>query len=326
MTPLILAYSGGFTSSMALHWLAETYATDIVTVTVDVGQGRDLAEVRGRALSRGALRAHAIDGRDELAREFLTSPVRGPAPADDPDPRIDARPRPLIARKLVEIARIEGSRSVAHGSVDTELDRCILAIDPTLHIVAPAREWGKSAQALADYARAHGVPPRAPADARRKIDRNLWGCTVTWPEGDPPPEARLALASAPPTEQAHVEIDFECGVPISVNGVPMSPAELVESLTLIAGRHGVGRLEAGAGGRLAVYDAPAAVMLDAALAAEGGRRGPVRVELLNGQYTVVRPPWEPAAELVQESRQRSAELQPMPGSQDAPADAWAGRQ
>jgi len=286
MNTIVLGYSGGCASSIAVHWLAETHGANVVTVTVDVGQGRDLGELRGRALARGAVRAHAIDGRDDLAREFLL-PSLGSSPRVDGSPMLDELPRPLIARKLLEIARIEGTRLVAHGSLDTSLDECILEIDPAVTVLAPAREWGMSAAQIADYARARGVPPRDPAEATCRIEQNLWGRMVSWPDGDPQPASVLPGVSSTSTEPARLDIHVERGMPVSVNGVPLSPVELVESLALIAGRHGVGRLEAGGGGRRVVYDAPAAVVLQAALAAAGEGGGVVRLSVLNGRCTVL---------------------------------------
>ncbi|HVQ12462.1 MAG TPA: argininosuccinate synthase domain-containing protein, partial [Vicinamibacterales bacterium] len=139
MSTIVLAYSGGFISSNAVHWLTETYAADVVTVTLDVGQGEDLGALRARALSCGATRAHAIDAREELVREFLLpSLVRGPL---NEGPSIAEFTRPLIARKLLEVARIEGASVVAHGSFDESLDAAIRTLDPRITIIAPAREW-----------------------------------------------------------------------------------------------------------------------------------------------------------------------------------------
>jgi argininosuccinate synthase len=322
MKPIVLAYSGGFNSSIAAHWLAETHgAADLVTLTVDVGQGRDLGELRGRAISCGAVRAHAIDGRDELARECLRSSGGG-AFVGGGDPRIDELPRPLIARKLVEIARIEGAGAVAHGSVDTALDDCIHAIDPDMYVMAPAREWAMNAAELAHYASARAVLLPSSGTSCR-IDQNLWGRTVSWADGDEPPEAARPMVSATPNEQAHIDLQFERGIPTAVNGVPMSPAELVESLTLIAGRHGVGRLEGGSAGRHVVYDAPAAVALGAALASLGESGGLVRLAVLNGRCTVVAPS-DPSPKPVKKSRRLpTTDVPPTPNSEDAPADAWA---
>jgi argininosuccinate synthase len=139
MTPIVLAYSGGVSSSIAVRWLADTYQADVVTVSVDVGQGEDLGELRRRALSCGALRAHAVDVRDELARAVFAGPCQHDTLGEGGYPRIDEWPRPLIARALLEIARIEGAHAVAHGSLDHALEEAIAAIDPAMPVLAPAR-------------------------------------------------------------------------------------------------------------------------------------------------------------------------------------------
>jgi argininosuccinate synthase len=241
-----------------------------VTVTLDVGQGDDLAALRARAISVGAIRAHAIDARDELAREFLLPSLDGRQLGVAHLPRIDELVRPLIARKLVEVARIEGARVVAHGSTGVELAACIRDVDPAIDILAPAGE--------------DGGPLAGP-----RINQHLWGRMVSWPSEQPIPEQARARQAAGAVEGARLDIQFERGWPVSLNGVPMSPVELVESVTLIAGRHGVGRLEADRGGQRLVYDAPAAVVLHAARAAAGERSGLVRLAVLNGHCTVVAP-------------------------------------
>ncbi|HET9362520.1 MAG TPA: argininosuccinate synthase domain-containing protein [Vicinamibacterales bacterium] len=264
MTPIVLAYSGGVSSSMAVRWLADTYATDIVTVSLDVGQREDLGELRRRALSCGARRAHVVDVRDELARAAFTGPLLRGTLGDGGCPRIDQWPLPLIARALLEIARIEGARSVAHGSSDHALDAAIAAIDPSAAVLAPSR----------------GIAPADRTSVGYRIDENLWGRLVSWPRGDEAPSI-VRPAATTSTEHARLDIGVESGVPVSINGVPMSPAELVESLTLIAGRHGVGRFESSVDGRQVVCDAPAAVVLRTALAA-AGESGVARLAVLNG--------------------------------------------
>jgi argininosuccinate synthase len=287
MSTIVLAYSGGFSSSVAVAWLAETCRAEVVTVTLDTGQGEDLSALRGRALSYGAVRAHAIDARDELAREYLLPSIQAGPFGPGRYPAIDGLTWPLIAGKLVEVAAIEGARSVAHGSLDPALDDAIRAISPSLDVLAPARQWQMSPGELVEYARAHRVSVPRPADAHCRIEQNLWGRMVSWREGDGSPDAARPRAGAPPSEPAHVEIRFERGLPVSVNAVPMSPVELVEVLAIIAGRHGVGRLEKSGDGRRVVYDAPAAVVLHAAREAAGAPAAVVRLALLNGQYTVL---------------------------------------
>src|SRR5262245_21453519 len=167
MTTIVLAYSGGFASSAAIHWLAETSHAAVVTVTLDVGQGEELGAIRARALSHGARRAHAFDARDELVREFLLpSLARGPL---DEGPLIDEFTRPLIARKLLEVARIEGTHVVAHASRDEAMDAAVQALDPRVTILAAAHEWRMDDHRLDDYARLHGIPPRRPSDPDCRI-------------------------------------------------------------------------------------------------------------------------------------------------------------
>jgi argininosuccinate synthase len=285
MSTIVLAYSGGFISSNAVHWLTETYAADVVTVTLDVGQGDDLAALRARALSCGAVRAHAIDAREELVREFLLpSLVRGPL---HEGPRIGEFTRPLIARKLMEVVRIEGASIVAHGAVDESLDAAIRALDPQVRIIAPAREWKLDAAQLSEFARSHAVSPQPSSDPNCRIDQSLWGRMISFRDLDGRPIEAHRKPLSTNNEPARLDIQFDAGVPVSVNEVPMPPVELVESLALIAGRHGVGRLESTSNGRTVVYDAPAAMVLHTARAALGDRSGVVRLSVLNGGCTVV---------------------------------------
>jgi len=270
MSTIVLAYSGRRVSSNAIQWLARAYSADVVTVTLDVGQGEDLAALRARAVSYGATRAHAIDARDELVREFLLPTLsRGPF-GDGVYPPIDALTRPLIVRKLLEVARIEGTSVVAHASRDESIDAALRALNPGATILAPARE-----SSLDTHPPAH------------RIEQTLWGRMISLRDGDTrPDDARPTVVKAS-TEPARLDIRFENGVPVAVNDVPMPPVELVESLTLIAGRHGVGRLESRSNGRTLVYDAPAAAVLHAARTALGEPTGVVRLSVLNGRCTLL---------------------------------------
>ena len=287
MNTIVLACSGGFASSVAIHWLAETLGAEVVTVTLDVGQGENLGAIRARALSCGAVRAHAIDARDELVREFLL-PSLGRGPLDE-GPLIGEFTRPLIARKLLEVARIEGTPVVAHASRDESVDAAIRALDPRLTVVAAAREWQMDDQQLDAYARARGIAPRRPSDPDCLIEESLWGRMISFYDVHGRPEGTLRQVVARPAESAHVAIRFEAGVPVSINDVPMPPVELIESLAIIAGRHGVGRLESSRNGRTVVYDAPAAMVLHTARAALADRTGVVHLSVLNGGCTVLNP-------------------------------------
>jgi argininosuccinate synthase len=202
---IVLAYSGDLETAAAIPALADAHDAEIVTLTLDLGAGRDLEEIRDRALTAGAARAHVIDAREEFVRDFILPSLQAGALHDGRDPMPAALARPLVARKLAEVAAIEQARDV--------IDRC-------------------------------------------RTDRTLWGrqgdaCVLTQP------------SEHAPDTPAYVEIVFERGVPAAVNGVPMAMTELIESLSIIAGHHGVGRIESAS----SCTEAPAALVLHAAHAA-----------------------------------------------------------
>lgn len=278
---MVLAYSGGLDTSVAIPWLAETYGAEIIAVTLDLGQGRELETVRERALATGATRCHVLDVREEFARDYILPALKANAVYEERYPMSTALGRPLIAKKLVEIAGIERTSAVAHGAGGEDNDQIRFdvlarAIDPTIRVIAPARRWGFSLEDKIAYLQAHGLSAAAPAPGAYSIDTNLWGRSIgrgrlddPWLE---PREDVYALTKPPadgPAQPAYVEIGFERGVPVAVNGVPMLLTELIESLTTIAGAHGVGRIDMVenrvVGVKLReVYEAPAAVMLHTA--------------------------------------------------------------
>jgi argininosuccinate synthase len=261
---ILLAYSGDLDTTVAIPWLKEQYRADVIAVTMDLGQGRELEEVRDRALAAGALRAHVLDVRDQFAREFVLPSLKADALAEDRFVMAVALSRPLIARKLVEIAEIEHADAVAHGAAashDTEprFERLIAAVSPNTRIIAPHREWSMTPAEQTAYARSRRVLLPVPSECR--IESNLWGRTIRCAASAA--EQRYALTRAPeecPAEAAHVEIAFDRGAPKAINGVFMPFLELVASLGIIAGAHGVGRvaLDGDRG------EAPAAVLLHAA--------------------------------------------------------------
>jgi argininosuccinate synthase len=286
MSTIVLAYSGGFKSSNAVPWLSETVAADVVTVTLDIGQREDLAAIRSRALSCGARRAHVIDARDELVREFLLPSLDRSISAPDIRGLVGKLPGALIARKLLEVARIEGASHVAHASLDDSIDAAFAPFNSGITVLAPAREWQMDVTALTVYARTHGVAPQNASDHGCRVDQNLWGRAMSFRESDGRP-AMADRATVPPAGAAHLEIRFETGVPVAINNVPMRPVELLESLALIAGRHGIGRFETTDGGHTLMYDAPAAAVLHTARAALDGRSGVVQLSVKDGRCDVV---------------------------------------
>ena len=278
---VVLAYDGGLAASAAIPWLTETHGVEVTTISLDIGQGRDLAELRARALACGAVRAHAIDARDEFARDVLLPSLYGHH-TDSAQRAIAALPRPFIARKLVEIAGIEGARRVSHASADGTLDDEVHALAPSLRVVAPAREWGMDADALITYAKQHRLP--VPIRGAYRVDQHLWGRVLTWEGEYEPPLVTRQL-----TEAALVDIHFEHGVPTAINGVPMAPAELIECLSVIAAQHGIGRIDL-AGASRTLIDAPAAIVLHAAARASGGPgTADICLRLDDGRFTVLEP-------------------------------------
>jgi argininosuccinate synthase len=285
-SPVVLAFAGGIHAAAAIPWLADTLGVEVVTVTLDVGQGSELAALRARALACGAVRAHVVDARDEFARDVLfpslastVARARG----------ISELPWPLIARKLVEIARIEHAGAVAHGSTDPAFDAAIRAIDPSIQIVAAARQWTMGDDDLVSYARARRLPVEAAVAQDCRIDQNLWGRMVVW-SGEAAPAAIRTAAASRLQEPATLDLHFEHGTPTSVNGVPMSPAELIECLALIGSQHGIGQTQESTPGRQVLYDAPAATVLHAAASAAGGSAAAdVCLKLADGEYTVLSP-------------------------------------
>ena len=234
---IVLAYTGSLQTSMAIRALAGVDAAEVVTLTLDLGQERDLEEVRERALATGAVRAHVLDAREEFARDFVLPVLRAGALRDRCHPMGDALAWPLIARKLVEIASVERADAVAHcadGGDQHQIGACVAALDTVCVIAAGC------------------------GDAAQHAHANLWGRVC----------AEDAARAETPDRPAFVEISFAQGVPVAINGVPLPLIELIESLSVIAGQHGVGWIEAGhrgiESGRDRAYQAPAAVVLHAA--------------------------------------------------------------
>jgi argininosuccinate synthase len=281
MERIVLAYSGGLDTSVAIPWLAEKFGAEIIAVTLDLGQGQELSDVRERALAAGALRAHVIDAREEFARAYILPALQAGAIYEDQYPLATALGRPLMARHLVQIARMEGATSIAHGCTGKDndqvgLDISVRALDGGLKVIAPARMWGMTRSDEIEYARQRTISVPVTAASPYSIDSNLWGRSIEcgmledpWAE---PPDDIFTLTRSPqdcPDQPAYVDIDFEAGVPVRANGIDMPFIELIESLETIAGSHGVGRIDMienrlmGIKSR-EIYEAPAAVVLHAA--------------------------------------------------------------
>ena len=266
MHRIVLAYSGDLVTSAAIAWLAQQRGAEVVTVTLDVGQQRELAAVRERALALGAVRAHVIDAREEFVRDFVLPSLQAGVLDTAGHPLVVALARPLIARRLVEVARMESASAVAHGGVpgadgETALHEAIRSLDPNLEVIAPAREWAMSEQELIAFARERNI--HVPQTEGYRTDASLWGRFVSPLGSSGVPEDAFTLTRPPADcreDGAIVDIDFVAGQPVRANGVEMSMMEMIESLETIAGAHGVGRTAVDGG----VIEAPAVVVLHAA--------------------------------------------------------------
>jgi argininosuccinate synthase len=250
MPVIVLAYTGDLESSAALSWLAEQYHSDVATLTLDVGQGTDLGDVRDRALSLGAIRAHVMDVREEFARTAVA-----PALALGVDePRVASLARPIVAKYLAQVAAIEGTLTVAHGSriANTEptgLNGLLASAHPSIRVLAPCRDWGMSEAAVIVYARERGIPVPV-AGAELTSVRTLWGRALSgellrnaWAEV---PSSAFTLTRSVgewSPVPAMLDLEFAQGVPVSLNGIAMPLIELLPSLETIAGSHGLGRLD-----------------------------------------------------------------------------------
>lgn len=275
---IVLAYSGGLDTSVAIRWLAEEYDAEIVAAAVDVGEVKDYPTIRDKALDVGAVSSHILDAKDEFTHEFIFPCLKANAMYENDYPLATAMARPLISQKIVEVAASEKADAVAHGSTGKGNDQvrfevAFAALNPNLRIVAPARDWGMTREEEIEYAKEHDIPVPVTVENPFSIDENLWGRSVeTGVLEDPTfesPEEAFEWTTAPeaaPDEAEYVTIGFECGVPVSLNESPTDPVSLIAQLNVLGGKHGVGRIDmiesrlVGIKSR-EVYEAPAATIL-----------------------------------------------------------------
>lgn len=252
---VVLAYSGGLDTSVAIRWIQEKYNADVVTVTVDVGQQEDLAKIESNSKVVGAIRHYSIDAKEEFVENYVYPAVKANALYEGKYPLSTALARPLIVNKLVEVARKEKATAVAHGSTgkgndQVRFDVSIKVSAPELKIIAPIREWNLSRDEEIKYAEKNGIPIPVSLNRPYSVDQNLWGRSIEAgileDPAQQPPEEIYEWTVAPekaPTEPEYVSIGFENGVPVTVNGVKMSPLKIVQTLNAKAGSHGIGRID-----------------------------------------------------------------------------------
>lgn len=250
---VILAYSGGLDTSVAITWLMKDY--DVVAVCMDVGEGKDLDFIHDKALKVGAVESYVLDVKDEFAEEYVLPALQAHAYYEQKYPLVSALSRPVISKKLVEIAHKNGATTIAHGCTGKGNDQvrfevAIAALDPELKVIAPVREWKWSREEEIEYAKANGVPVPADLDNPYSVDQNLWGraneCGVLENPWNQAPEDAFGITTSPeeaPNTPEFIDIEFKEGKPVALNGKEMKLADLIQEVNAIAGKHGVGRID-----------------------------------------------------------------------------------
>jgi argininosuccinate synthase len=275
---VVLAYSGGLDTSVAIRWLREKYKLDIIAVTIDVGNEKDFAAVKQKARQIGAIKALVIDGKELFVKYFILPALQANALYEGQYPLATALSRPLMAKLLVDTAAAEGAVAIAHGCTGKGNDQVrfevgINSLAPDIKIIAPAREWGMTREETIKYAQKHDIPIPVTKKSPYSVDENLWGKSIECgaledPWTEPPPDVYTwtkSPAEAPDKPQ-YVEIGFEKGIPVNLDGKAMEGVALILKMNKIAGRHGVGRIDhienrvVGIKSR-EIYEAPAAVVL-----------------------------------------------------------------
>jgi argininosuccinate synthase len=275
---IVLAYSGGLDTSVSVKWIQEKYGYDVIAVSLDVGEGKDLEAIKNKALKVGAIKSYMIDAKEMLAKEYILPALKANCLYEGKYPISSALSRPLISKILVDIAEKEGAAAVAHGCTGKGNDQVrfevsIQALNPKLKVVAPVREWGMTRDEEILYAQENGIPIPVDLDNPFSIDANIWGraCEAgvledPWAEA---PEAAFDWTNPlhlAPEEAEYVEIEFEQGVPVGLNGEKVELVQLIETLNELGGKHGVGRIDhienrlVGIKSR-EVYENPAALIL-----------------------------------------------------------------
>ena len=254
---VVLAYSGGLDTSVAVKWIGEEWGAEVIALAVDVGQGvdDDWETIRARAITAGAVEAIVVDARAEYAQDFVTPALRANALYEGKYPLVSALSRPVIVRHLVRAAREHNADAVAHGCTGKGNDQVRFevstrALAPDLEVLAPVREWGLTREDSIEYAAKHGIPIRVRKDSPYSVDENLWGRTIEcgiledpWVE---PPEEVYALTSKAtdaPREPRELAIGFEGGVPVTLDGTATPLHELVPAVSAAVGAYGWGRID-----------------------------------------------------------------------------------
>ena len=277
---VVLAYSGGLDTSVAVRWLMENHGVEVVAVAVDVGQaadagGEDWDSIRNRALAAGAIEATVIDARAEMAEDFCVPALLANAKYEGKYPLVSALSRPVIVKHLVAEARRHGATYVAHGCTGKGNDQVRFevgtrALAPDLNVLAPARVWGLTREDCIEYAAKWDIPLTVTKEKLYSIDENLWGkaieCGVIEDPWNRPPEDVYSMTVPTATEPTEITIAFESGVPVSLDGVALRPEPLIAELNRVVGSYGYGRLDMVENRRVGIksretYECPGALAL-----------------------------------------------------------------
>ena len=274
---VILAYSGGLDTSVSIKWIKEKYGMEVIAVLIDCGQPDDLNEAYERAFVNGAHKALIIDAKKEFTNDFITVSIKSNLKYEKNYVLATALARPLIVKKLVEAAEQEGAVAIAHGCTakgndQVRFDVGIRSLNPDLKIIAPLREWKMTREEEIEYAKKHGIKITVTKKSPYSIDENLWGRSIEcgmledpWVE---PPEDVYSWSKILKNERdsEYVEIEFNRGIPVGLNGRPMEMQEIIKELNVLAGSYGIGRSDM-VENRLVgiksmeIYEAPAATVL-----------------------------------------------------------------
>jgi argininosuccinate synthase len=251
---VLLLYSGGLDTSVMLKWIQDAYGAEVVCLTVNLGQpGEDYGVIEGKAMRLGALSAHVVDAREEFAREYVARAIKANAIYGSGYPLFTALGRPLIAKLAVGQARTSGCDTIAHGCTgkgndQVRIDATIATLAPELRVIAPVRSWQMGRDEEIAYAREHGIPVKGGTEAAPySIDDNLWGRSSEgrWIEdlAHAPEDDVFSLVTRPedaPDEPETIELEFERGVPVALDGARLPLVELIERVAAVGARHGVG--------------------------------------------------------------------------------------
>ena len=272
---VVLAFSGGLDTSVILSLLQEKLNAEVITVTVDVGQNDNFEEIALKSEKLGAVKHYNIDAKEEFVKDYVIPAIKANGLYEGKYPLSSALSRPLIAKKLVEVAKLEDADAVAHGCTGKGNDQVrfevtIKALNPKLKVIAPVRDWKLTRDWEIEYAKSKGIPVKVKPYS---VDENLWGrsieCGILENPNVEPPNDIFKWTVAPekaPEKPECVTIGFECGVPVSINGEKLGPVETIKKLNRIAGAHGVGRIDhiedrtIGLKSR-EVYECPAAISI-----------------------------------------------------------------